>query len=110
MEVGLWASTENCACARGPGARMLVQRRPASSNRLLGSGTLLVSLLGGGATTVGCSREPHLLGWLSRFLTAAVARQLGAAWAHLLASGLLVLAAPISRSEILHPSRDLPVH
>lgn len=78
--------------------RMLVQSSPASSNRLLGSGTLLVSLPGGGATTVCCFREPHLLGWPSRLLTAAVARQLGTALARLLASVLPVLAPLISRS------------
>lgn len=78
--------------------RMLVQSRPASSNRLLGSGTSLVSLPGGGATTVCCFREPHLLGGPGRLLTAAVARQLGAALAGLLASVLPVLAPLISRS------------
>ena len=51
MEVGLSKSREDYACARALGAKIRGQLSPASSDTLLGGGTLLGLLPGGGATT-----------------------------------------------------------
>lgn len=59
--MGLSRSRENYACARALGPRIPGQLSPASSNTLLGGGPLLGLLPGGGATTLGYFREPHLL-------------------------------------------------
>lgn len=99
LEVGLCSSREDYACAKALGTKLLVQPSPASSNTLLGGGTLSGLLPGGGATTIGCFREPHLLAGPAGFRPQWLPRNREQLWlTFLLVLFLRLLAPPISRS------------